>query len=236
MSNREICDKDIHNQIETALLEDPKRIGDIYRLWGDYEGNYERIRDELGLEGTAGISAYLNYIDAIFRDFSTKSAGKALQTKRQLVSFLGRHEKRFEEKTKEYMRDAIKFYEEISREENLLTKEAESSNSKFAEIAELEKIYVYSFPHYVDRPHIEAQDGLSGERYMLKIGRTKNDAEKRIFQQTTGMPESPVLYYVFSLGVSGYSLVEAEKKIHEHLTAIEWAYCGAATTEGDWAY
>lgn len=95
-----------------------------------------------------------------------------------------------------------------------------NSNTKFMEISNKEKIYAYSFPHYVTHPHIENQDGFSDKRYMLNIGRTTNEASKRVFQQRTAMPEDPVLYYVFNLGESGHTLEETERKIHDHLKTI----------------
>ena len=55
---------------------------------------------------------------------------------------------------------------------------------------------------------------------MLKIGRTTNSVLQRVYQQRTAMPEDPVLYFVFGLGESDFSLDEAEKKVHDHLNVI----------------
>ena len=131
-----------------------------------------------------------------------------------------RHKGEFDDSTVSYIQNSIRYYNEISTEESGVREEINSSIERLENIENKERIYVYSFPHYVKHPSIESEDGLTDERYMLKIGMTSVEVVKRIKQQKTAMPEDPVLYYVFSLGKSNLSLAEAEKKLHDHLRSI----------------
>ena len=220
MSNWDDCEENVRNQIEEALETDPKRIGDVYNLWEKYDDDYNAIANELDLENVAGVYAYINYIFGIFSDFNTESPGKASQVSKQLNSFLKRHIDEFDESTITYIQKSIAYYDQISLQERKVIDEGEKSIRVLQDIEDKDRIYVYSFPHYVRYPHIESEDGYSDERYMLKIGRTTSSAFRRIRQQSTSMPEDPILYYVFTLGDSDLSLEDAETMIHDHLKTI----------------
>ena len=47
MPNWDNCDKNVQDQILGALRSDPKRIGDVYRMWVEHKDNYESIASEL---------------------------------------------------------------------------------------------------------------------------------------------------------------------------------------------
>ena len=70
-SNYKSCDESIREEVRTALEQDKTRFGDIFKLLVEHGENYDKIAQELGLENTSGIRAYVNHINGIFRDFST---------------------------------------------------------------------------------------------------------------------------------------------------------------------
>lgn len=220
MPNYEDCSETIREQIESALADDDMRIGDVYRLSWLEERDHSDVAEALGLETVSGVYAYLGYINAIWRDMQTSSPSKASQTMSQLSSFLKRNKDSFSLDTQSYIQDSIDYYLKISGNKQAILREGASSLTRIKELKGQNVIYAYSFPHYVQHPHIPNTDGFSDERYMLKIGKTTNDIDKRMSQQTTAMPEDPVLYYVFSTDTSNYNLDDVEKSFHSHLNDI----------------
>lgn len=188
MKNRETCDEAIRTQIETALEQDTQRIGDVYRWNEKHRGDVKKIQEEMGIDGPGGVYSYFHYIDALFEDFDTESPSKALQVHRQLASFKQRHASNLNPKTNEYIDKSMNKYFSIYQNEEKQQIETRRSADTFNEIASKKCIYVYSFPHYVKYPHVASKDGITDDRYMLKLGRTRNSAEKRVAQQTTAMP------------------------------------------------
>ena len=216
----ESLDNQIKSQIEKALGNDPKQIGTIFECLQQNHNNLEETAKQLGHKSSGGVRAYQNYIDALYHDYKTDSSIRATQTKRQLRSFLKRHQSNFSGDTIAHIKKAISYYDEISELDKNVQKEEETSIRKLKEFENTDSIYVYSFSHYIKHPHIEYDDGFNDDRYMLKVGRTSSSVISRIKNQTAAMPEEPTIYFVFGLGSSNLTLEQAEKKFHDHLNVI----------------
>ena len=66
---------------------------------------------------------------------------------------------------------------------------------------------------------MRGKDDEAYNRIYLKIGMSEKDAPERVMQQTTGMPEQPMLLQIW-VGEDDSKLKEIEKKIHDHLRII----------------
>ena len=82
-------------------------------------------------------------------------------------------------------------------------------------------IYVYSYKHYLDFPVVPTSgDDDSKDRTYLKVGMSARDAFVRVKgQNTTGMPEQPLLLRIYNK--DGVDLKDVEKVIHGHLDAAD---------------
>ena len=57
--------------------------------------------------------------------------------------------------------------------------------------------YWAEVPYYYRHPVMRREDDEADDRTYLKIGMSKKDASERVMQQTTGMPEPPMLLQIW---------------------------------------
>ena len=233
---RSICVADQENQggrldggltyreeIEAALQQDTQRIGDVWRQKASHGQDAEAIRRALGLATVGSVHSCLGSIQTLLQcDRLTDAPTLAVQRARMLRSFRKRHEQ-LSEGTKERLRNLAEKHQRVVEDEDALANEAEQIESDGAGFGGGSPgIYVYTLPHYLHKPVVEAKDDDSKDRTYLKVGMSGVDAEARIKQQqTTALPE-PILWlrlYRHPDGKADYRKVEG--RLHRHLNAAD---------------
>ena len=109
-----------------------------------------------------------------------------------------------------------------------LEREAEQEDDKSV----VPGIYVYTFPHYMRFPILEAAGAETNPRTFLKVGRSKNMNGRITGQVRTYMPEPPLVLRMYE--VPEDDLVDVEGRIHEHLKAAGHGRLHTKNTGREW--
>ena len=241
----------IREEIEAALKKDETRLGDVFNQ-GDRPS--EEIASKLGVPTSGFVSNCRRHIAAIQEGKIPTTIKTALETARAMRGFLKRHEE-LSDDAQNTLKGIEAKCEKVAQDDVLAEKEEAANKERNRKLdRKLERtpgIYVYSYPHYRNHPHIPDEDGVTDARKMMKVGMSGVGARKRIFGQTAAMPEEPVILYLFTgVGEVRFSecsddelLKKVEKQIHGHLEAIghrrrrdagggnEWFLTNEATIE-----
>ena len=224
MSDDRNPDEIYTEEIEAALLADERRLGEVFRAKkADDTKSAQSIADDLGI-GTVGyIYNTLNSIETlILCRVVARSPTYAAQKAGMLRSFGRKHAKALSETTSQKLLalaaehdNVVKDEEAIVQENEEIKRELESGVQK-----DVPGIYVYTYPHYMKHPVLEAEDDDTKTRTYLKIGMSETGMLGRIKQQnTTSMPEPPLVLRLYT--VPEGDITEIEAKIHRHLSAAE---------------
>ncbi len=210
------------NEVQKALVNDPVLYGEVWRRSKENKTSDEIIAEiakERGT-GTQHIVSRWKFIQYILGGEPPTSPSEARRFGSRLRGFLKRHREDLSAKT---IQKLEKRAEECDRrasnpqalEEEDAKVEKETSRALESGIA---GIYVYTYPHYYRHPVVPETDDTDARTY-LKVGMSEKDAFKRVMQQTTGMPEKPMLLQIWKVE-NNSKLKEIEKKIHDHLRTI----------------
>ena len=210
-------------EIDAALKADSGRLGGVFREGDDSPGEIARA---LGVDTTGFVSNCRRHIAAIQEGKIPTTIRTALETARAVRGFLQRHEE-LPEKARIALERIAEECDRQAQNKALAYKEEIENKKQSEELLKQPGIYVYSYPHYLNYPHIPIKDGVTDERMMMKVGMSGVGAKERIFGQTAAMPEEPVILYLFT-GVEKVEfadkddvrLGEVETQIHNHLRAI----------------
>ena len=160
MSDDRNPDEIYTEEIETALLADERRLGEVFRAKkADDTKSAQSIADDLGI-GTVGyIYNTLNSIETLI--LCRRLAGGptyAAQKAGMLRSFERKHAKAISETTSQKLLDlaaehdnVVKDVEAIVQENEEIKRELESDVQK-----DVPGIYVYTYPHYMKHPVLKA--------------------------------------------------------------------------------
>ena len=211
-------------EIDAALKADSGRLGSVFREGDDSPGEIARA---LGVDTTGFVSNCRGHIAAIQEGKIPTTIRTALETARAVRGFLKRHEE-LPEKARIALERIAEECDRQAQNKALADKEEIENKKQSEELLKRPGIYVYSYPHYLNYPHIPIKDGVTDERMMMKVGMSGVGAKERIFGQTAAMPEEPVTLYLFTrVGEVRFSecsnnelLRKVEKQIHNHLRAI----------------
>ena len=209
-------DEQYLTEVQKALEHDTTRLGDVYRLVKKGKSLPE-IRDKLKVRS---IGAYSRAIEAIEKGKLPKGRTTAKSCRDRLQSFIKNHcntlsletIQELERRSEECNRWATDL-QALEEEDNKV--ERETSQAVESGVA---GIYVYTYPHYYRYPVVPETDDNDARTY-LKVGMSEKDAFKRVIQQQTGMPESPMILQIWKVE-NGCDLREIERKIHDHLRTI----------------
>ena len=216
-------EKDAYREeIEAALRDDERRIGDVWRAMGEHGRHADRIRDAMGLATVGTVHSALGSIDTLLRvERLTDAPSLAMQRARTLRGFVKRNEERLSESTKKRVWDLADDHARIASDEDAVAKEREELEDRDQQRKEQTPgIYVYTLPHYMNKPVVTTEgDDDSNPRTYLKVGMSaKGSARERMRRQSiTALPE-PLLdlrVYVHKDGKADYR--EIEKRMHSHL-------------------
>ncbi|MDE0007488.1 MAG: hypothetical protein OXS50_04345, partial [Gammaproteobacteria bacterium] len=176
---------DLLAEIDEALDQDERKIGEVWRAQRQTD-DVNQIADEMGWGATSAVYSYRTYINALRGTASPGSATMALQCRRQIGSFVGRHAE-LSQAAKDLLRTRQASCDAVAEAYD----ESTSSIDDEADNAIGSGVYVYTLPHYIHHPVIDKPDASSTPRTFLKVGRSEN-VEARIKQQaTTALPEPP---------------------------------------------
>lgn len=210
------------DEIRTLLGNDESALGQVYQAW--HESGDNKTLQEISEQATipyGTVAAKYQIIKQLLQ------IGDPPSTTTQCRS-IANEIRRFKNRTTldisaivSSQIDAI--VEKLvvkSTDPRLIAKEKQENKLKANALIQSSGIYVYTYPHYRMHPAVESTDDTA-ERYHLKVGKTGVNANQRIKEQTTGMPEDPVpLLLIIVSGGSNVSIDDVEKKVHEHLEII----------------
>ena len=207
------------NEVQKALENDDKRIGDVWRLTKEGKSPAD-IAEELNVSTNTFVYGYQKFIRAIEERDLPKSPTMARDCGAALRGFLKRHREDFSKETIQELKKRSDECDHLATDPQALEYEdakVEKETSQ-AEESGIAGIYVYTYPHYYRHPIMSETDETDARTY-LKIGISKRDASERVMQQTTGMPEPPMLLQIWVTENDG-ELKEIEKEIHNHLRTV----------------
>ena len=212
------------NEIQKALENDTQTLGKVWRLTNEGKSATE-IAEKLNVSASTFVYGYQNFIQAIEERDLPKSPSVARGCGAALRGFINRGHKYLSEETNQELRRRAEECDRIATDLQALEEEdakVEKQTSQAEESFEksgIAGIYVYTYPHYYRHPVMREKDDEVDDRTYLKIGMSKKDASERVMQQTTGMPEQPMLLQIW-VGGNDSDLKKIEKKIHDHLRTV----------------
>lgn len=209
-------------EVQKALENDPQRLGDVWRLTKE-DKRPDEIAEELNVDTNTFVYGYQKFIQAIEEKKLPKSPSVAHGCGAALRGFINRGHEYLSEETIQELRRRAEECDHLATDPQALEYEdakVEKETSQ-AEESGIAGIYVYTYPHYYRHPVMPETDDTDARTY-LKIGISKRDASERVMQQTTGMPEPPMLLQIWITKNDGDlgDLKEIEKEIHNHLRTV----------------
>ena len=211
-------------EVQKALEKDTTRLGDVWGL-EKKEKSPNEIAEELDVSTNTFVYGYRRFIQAIEEENLPNSPTVARDCGRALRGFIKRGWEYLSEETIQILKKRAEECDRIATDLQALEEEdakVEKQTSQAEESFEksgIAGIYVYTYPHYYRHPVMRGEDDEADDRTYLKIGMSEKDASERVMQQTTGMPEPPMLLQIW-IGENDSELKKIEKKIHDHLRTI----------------
>ena len=215
-------------EIQGALKNDDRRLGDVYRI---LEGNmdepdFKGIASELGLTTTGTVYAAVGSIKTLL-ECRRLTDGPTLAGQRasMLSNFVKRHFDQFSEESCDRLLALAEEHRRVATDEEAIARENQEieKNTESELEGRVPGIYVYTFPHYMKYPVVPTEDDDTNPRTYLKIGHSGKDMMERVRQQAaqnkTVIPEPVVILRMYKC--SGEESGEIEKKIHRHLSAAD---------------
>lgn len=204
-------------EVQKALEHDTKRIGDVWRL--TKEGKRpDKIAEELNVSTSNFVYGYQKFIQAIEERDLPKSSTMARDCGAALRGFIKRHHENFSKETRQELERRAEECDRLATDPQVLEEEDAKVKKEMSEAELTPGIYVYTYPHYHHHPVVPKTDDTDARTY-LKVGMSEKDAFKRVMQQKTGIPETPMLLQIWEVE-NGCDRREIEKKIHDHLRTI----------------
>lgn len=206
-------------EVREALENDDKRIGDVWRLTNKGKSATE-IAEELNVSTNNFVYGYQKFIQAIEEGNLPKSPTMARYCGAALRGFINRGREHLSNETIQILDERAKECDRLATNLQALEEEDDKveKETNQAEKSGIAGIYVYTYPHYYRHPVVPETDDTDARTY-LKIGISKRDAPERVIQQTTGMPEPPMLLQIWVVE-NDSDMRKIEEKIHDHLRTV----------------
>ena len=220
------ADKD-SKEIRILLENDETALGQVYVAWHESGENetLNRISEQAGIPyGT--VAAKSQIIKQLLQIGGLPSTTNQCRTiANDIRRFKNRSTLEISENASLRIDGIVKDFLAKSEDPKLVAKEKQENIQKAEAFNQKAGIYVYTYPHYRMHPTIESTDDTP-ERYHLKVGRTIRDPNRRVKEQTAGMPENPIPILLI-VGKDGKNfskqtklIGKLERQIHEHLEII----------------
>lgn len=207
-------------EVREALENDTTRLGEVWQLTNE-DKSPDEIAEELGLKTLQFVHKNRRHIQAIIEGVLPESPTPAKECKDALRGFIRRGQKYLFEETIQTLKKRIEECDRRANNRQDLEEEdakVERATSQAVESG-ITGIYVYTYPHYYRHPVVQGKDDETDDRTYLKIGMSEKDAFKRVMQQTTGMPEPPMILQIWEVE-NDSDLRKVEEKVHDHLRTI----------------
>ena len=222
-------EQEYRKEIVEALENDVSRVGDVFRCKGDDESKSARsIADELGMNTVGQVYSHLSSVRTLIE--GRRLAGGptyASQKASMLREFSKRHRESLSDSTLQRLLELSVEHDNLAKNKEAIVRENEEIERALESDDRLNVpgIYVYTYPHYNNKPVQPSQEDYTDDRTFLKIGVTESavGVSKRIQQQIgqvrTALPEPPIILRIYSS--DSVDLKEAEKQIQRHLDAAD---------------
>lgn len=207
------------NEVREVFKNDTTLFGKVWRHNNEGKSPAE-IAKELRHTNSKTVNSRLKFIQYIERDVTPASLPAASLHRDRLRRFIKRDQDGHLSKNtiQELERRAEKCDHLADKLQAVQQNTKSKKGTKQAEKAfepDIAGIYVYTYPHYYHHPDVPETNDTDA-RIRLKIGMSKRGTFKRVMQQTTGMPEPPMLLQIWKVEDDG-DLREIEKKLHDYL-------------------
>lgn len=207
----------IRTELKSAIADDPRQLGDVYRAMQETGETTPTGLAELGVTGGSGpASKSLAILRAVLEGEVPTTPYLARDAQRTIRRLRGSNV--FSSETDNYLDHLNQALAVVATDPvGAATEESElrAISSRLERRAEATAgIYVYTYPMYRLHPHDEERD-----LYVMKVGRSK-DAENRTAVQgrSTAAPE-PILHLFTYTDPQGRELSQLESRFHLLLDA-----------------
>lgn len=222
-------DSDLRRDLHVLLLVAPGQLGSVYRAMIEHPGlGPTELLPFTDCANAGALSNRRAVVYAVMQNLETKSPSIARQSARTVNTLIKSAQS---EGVKTHLAQVLSTLDAVAVDAAAVEQEAEQLASDSAKLADALKtasgVYVYTYPHYWRHPYVP-----NTERRMLKVGKTINEAWKRVLTQAkqTGMPEDPLLLRVYKT----HDPQGLEKTFHTLLDAAEHDRALGAAVGTEW--
>ena len=185
----------IREELSEMLRQNEGQIGLVYELWSKGAKRNKEFVDK-GAAANSGAAANIRAtIEAVMEGIIPSGPTVAVIA-RSAVNGLIRRNSQISKPTKQYLEALLQRLSERADDQESRDVEekdfAEESERIQKELGRRSGVYVYTFPMCLRDVKMTEPD-----RWLYKIGKSDGAVLRRILNQSTGMPEAPVLLRVY---------------------------------------
>jgi len=185
----------IREELSEMLRQNEGQIGLVYELWSKGAKKNKEFVDK-GAAANSGAAANIRAtIEAVMEGIIPSGPTVAVIA-RSAVNGLIRRNSQISKPTKQYLEALLQRLSERAYDQESRDVEekdfAEESERIQKELGRRSGVYVYTFPMCLRDVKMTEPD-----RWLYKIGKSDGAVLRRILNQSTGMPEAPVLLRVY---------------------------------------
>jgi len=185
----------IREELSEMLRQNEGQIGLVYELWSKGAKKNKEFVDK-GAAANSGAAANIRAtIEAVMEGIIPSGPTVAVIA-RSAVNGLIRRNSQISKPTKQYLEALLQRLSERADDQESRDVEekdfAEESERIQKELGRRSGVYVYTFPMCLRDVKMTEPD-----RWLYKIGKSDGAVLRRILNQSTGMPEAPVLLRVY---------------------------------------
>lgn len=205
----------IREELGEMLRQNDGQIGLVYRLWSKGVKKNKEFVDR-GAAANSGAAGNIRAtIEAVMEGIIPSGPTVAVIA-RSAVNGLIRRNSQMSKPTKQYLEALLQRLSERADDQESRDVEernfAEETEQIQKELGRRSGVYVYSFPMCLRNVKMTDPD-----RWLYKIGKSDGAVLRRVLNQSTGMPEAPVLLRVYVHKT--LSPIKVEKKFRRALLA-----------------
>ena len=218
--------------LEEYLDKDAKEHRDLSfgQVWEGMKAQKDdkTIQEDIGFAYADNVTDYRISIELMqgHRDIAALAKSRASRSAQYIRRFLKRQSESLPSSLADHLKRLVEECDKRaqSRDNIEADKEADKQEERDEEKARNRPgIYVYTLPHYEKHPVVEEVDGKEeSKRTLYKVGQTGKDIRKRVMQQATGLPETPIVRRRYFHKCDNEKAIEKlEEAIHGLLVAAD---------------
>ena len=211
-----------HVDVENALKLGEGPPGLVYNLMKERAYTQQEMAEELGFS-RGFVWAASTALNVMRTGVVPKAHATAAAIKRQIRGFIRRHgsiidDGRLGEEALSYLTDLADQCERVVQ--STFPRRQAAAVTAAANLDGRPGVYVYTLPHYLNKPMKPAEDDLANDRTLFKVGMSSVDAKHRVQQQvSTGLPEPPMLLRIYECEQD--KAADVERVFHRVLNAFD---------------